>query len=429
MPVLKRKSTASSTVPRPPTNIGDSNGSIEQSLNPARSKIACSRFGVSERVRTRRPRRAEVGRRNVREGSPDRHRHPVVRRQLLPHCDGNASSRSQRPADVRERGDRIVEEHHPEAADRAVEDGFERTGLRVVDLEGHVLDAFGARGLPRPFDHRFREVDAERSTVARGPSRQPSGRAAPASDVEHLLGGGDRRGFEHGRAEGLEHLVVAALLVDPVTRLVAVPVRALVRVRCGHGRDRRPCLATRLPRVSTGTLAGMSESQRRRLDLMLEPAYLDGLSDLTMDEVQTLHEECLDVETELSYVRRLAQARIDIVEAELDRRAEGGTIGDLVAALPDILAREVAPRTDPVNSRLPQRLAPDPDITFQRGLERLVTDATLVNLPSLPEPELRSTLEQLHQLENEVSEQRRGVHEVIDLIEAQITERYKVGRA
>lgn len=173
----------------------------------------------------------------------------------------------------------------------------------------------------------------------------------------------------------------------------------------------------------------MSENQRRRLDLMLEPPYLDGLSDLTMDEVQTLHEECLDVETELSYVRRLAQARIDIVEAELDRRAEGGTIGDLVAALPDILAREVAPRTDPVNSRLPQRLAPDPDITFQRGLERLVTDATLVNLPSLPEPELRSTLEQLHQLENEVSEQRHGVHEVIDLIEAEITERHKVGRA
>lgn len=173
----------------------------------------------------------------------------------------------------------------------------------------------------------------------------------------------------------------------------------------------------------------MPDTQRRRLDLMLEPAYLDGLSDLTMDEVQTVHEECLDVETELSYVRRLAQARIDIVEAELDRRAEGGTIGDLIAALPDILSGDAAPRSDPVNSRLPQRLAPDPDITFQRGLERLVTDATLVNLPSLPEPELRATLEQLHQLEDEVSEQRRGVHEVIDLIEAEITERHKVGRA
>ena len=162
---------------------------------------------------------------------------------------------------------------------------------------------------------------------------------------------------------------------------------------------------------------------------MLEPAYLDGLSDLTIDEVQTVHEECLDVETELSYVRRLAQARIDIVEAELDRRAEGGTIGDLVAALPDILARKSAPRADPVNSRLPQRLSPDPNVTFQRGLERLVTDATLVNLPSLPEPELRAALEQLHQLEDLVSEQRRGVHEVIDLVEAEITARYKVDRA
>lgn len=162
---------------------------------------------------------------------------------------------------------------------------------------------------------------------------------------------------------------------------------------------------------------------------MLEPAYLDGLSDRTTDEVQKLHEESLDVETELSYVRRLAQARIDIVEAELDRRAEGGTIGDLVAALPDILAREASPRSEPAKSRLPQRLAPDPDITFQRGLERLVTDSTLVNLPSLPEPELRSTLEQLHQLEDEVSGQRRGIHDVINLIEAEITARYKVDSA
>jgi hypothetical protein len=161
---------------------------------------------------------------------------------------------------------------------------------------------------------------------------------------------------------------------------------------------------------------------------MLEPSYLDGLSDLDLDAVRAIHEETLAVETEVSYVRRLAQARIDIVEAELDRRARGGSIGDLVAALPQILADD-SPRPAPSASRLPRHLGPAPMIPWRRGLERLITDATLVNLPTLSEDELRSTLEQLRELESEVSGQRRELHRVIDAIEADLTERHKVEHA
>ena len=57
-----------------------------------------------------------------------------------------------------------------------------------------------------------------------------------------------------------------------------------------------------------------------------------------------MDEECREVETELSYVRRLAQARIDIIRAEIDRRAAGGSLGDLIAALPEILADDGAAR-------------------------------------------------------------------------------------
>lgn len=180
--------------------------------------------------------------------------------------------------------------------------------------------------------------------------------------------------------------------------------------------------------MAAGTLDGMPETYRRRVDVMLEPPYLDGLIDRDLDDVRAMHEECLAVETELSYVRRLAQARIDIVEAELDRRARGGTINDLVAALPQILADD-SPRSDPASSRLPRPLAPAPDIQWRRGLERLITDATLVNLPTLSEEELNSTLEQLRELEHEVSATRRGLHRVIDSIEANLAERHKVGHA
>lgn len=172
----------------------------------------------------------------------------------------------------------------------------------------------------------------------------------------------------------------------------------------------------------------MPEQHRRRLDVMLEPEYLAGLGDLDVDAVREMHEECLAVETEVSYVRRLAQARIDIVEAELDRRERGGSVGDLVAALPQILADET-PRHDPASSHLPRHIGPAPDIQWQRGLESLITDATLVNLPTLPDDELRSTLEQLRQLEDEVSNKRRALHRVIDAIEADLTDRHKVGHA
>ena len=156
---------------------------------------------------------------------------------------------------------------------------------------------------------------------------------------------------------------------------------------------------------------------------MLEPEYLEGLGDRTLEDVRLMHDDCLEVETEVSFVRRLAQARIDIVEAELDRRARGGSVGDLVAALPDILADP--PRPGPASSRLPRHLAPAPDITWRRGLEHLISDATLVNLPTLSEEELRAALEQLRVLEHEVSAQRRALHQVIDSIEADLSERHK----
>ena len=159
---------------------------------------------------------------------------------------------------------------------------------------------------------------------------------------------------------------------------------------------------------------------------MLEEGYLDGLEAKPLEEVRTMHEECLEVETEVSYVRRLAQARIDIVRAELDRRSAGGSVGDLVAMLPKILADE-SPRTDPAHSRLPRHLAPSPAITWRRGLERLITDATLVNLPSLAEDELNETVVQLRTLEGEMSERRRALHGVIDGIESDLAARHKVG--
>jgi hypothetical protein len=166
---------------------------------------------------------------------------------------------------------------------------------------------------------------------------------------------------------------------------------------------------------------------RRRMDRVLQPEYSEHIADLSADKLREMRDECLEIETEVSYVRRLAQARIDILQAELDRRAAGGSVGDLIAALPQILAGDEA-RPAPVDSRLTPTLAPSMDIPWNRGMERLVSDSTLANLPLLGEEELRSTIEQLREFESEVSAARKGLHNVIDCIELDLAGRHKVGQ-
>jgi hypothetical protein len=171
----------------------------------------------------------------------------------------------------------------------------------------------------------------------------------------------------------------------------------------------------------------MSE-HRRRIDEVLDSAFLTDLSEWPLDELRRGHAEYLEIETEVSYVRRVTQARIDILEAELDRRASGGSLGDLIAALPEILADE-GPRAPADKSRLTRRVAPSMDIKWRRGREHLITDDTLAKLPNLDDDELRSTIRELGQLEREVSEQRRDLHQVIDRMEGDLAARHKVGQA
>ena len=131
--------------------------------------------------------------------------------------------------------------------------------------------------------------------------------------------------------------------------------------------------------------------QRRRIDIVLAPDYLDGLGSRSDDDLEAMHEECMELETEVSYVRRLAQARIEILTAEQRRRATGGSVADLVAALPEILA-DPGPRPGPASSRLNRHLAPAPSIRWTRGRESLIADDTLANLPTLDDETLASTL-------------------------------------
>jgi hypothetical protein len=162
--------------------------------------------------------------------------------------------------------------------------------------------------------------------------------------------------------------------------------------------------------------------EARRIDLVLAPEYLAGLEDKSLDDVRALKEECTDIETQVSYVRRLAQARMEILRAEQERRASGGSVADLVAALPNILA-DAGPRGNPATSRLTRHLAPALDLEWAGGRASLIADDTLANLPTLSDEELRDALDGLADLERDVSARRHELHGVIDLIEVDLARR------
>src|ERR1700743_2053683 len=62
---------------------------------------------------------------------------------------------------------------------------------------------------------------------------------------------------------------------------------------------------------------------RRRIDRVLDPAFTEGIAERPLADVRLLRDEAAQEETDLSYLRRLLHARIDIVKAEQQRRASG----------------------------------------------------------------------------------------------------------
>jgi hypothetical protein len=160
-----------------------------------------------------------------------------------------------------------------------------------------------------------------------------------------------------------------------------------------------------------------------RVQRLLQPGYPTGLESRPLEELRAMHEECAQAELALSYYRRLAQARMEILEAEEARRARGGSVEDLVADLPRILSAESG-RSSITNTRgTPAADPPTIELQWPDGREQLVVDNTLAKLPGIPLDELATTLESLREFERELSDLRTQLHVVMDAIDHVIADR------
>lgn len=175
----------------------------------------------------------------------------------------------------------------------------------------------------------------------------------------------------------------------------------------------------------------MTEQLDRRLsDRIAHASYVTDLPGRPMEKLQDMRREAQTFENDVSFERRLTQARIDILTAELDHRA-GRVKGDVISRLADILADDSAAGGGDTGSPLPTR-APDLSVPAaterpRRRVEEIVGVDTLARLKELPESEIRSSIESLAEHEKTLSSQRRRVHEVLDQIQAELVRRYTSG--
>ncbi len=145
---------------------------------------------------------------------------------------------------------------------------------------------------------------------------------------------------------------------------------------------------------------------------------------LTLLELRALRARLQNDDDAVSYVRRLAQARLDLVQAEKRRRLDGGT-ESLSEDLHSILSTHLtggAPR--------PPRPAEDfSSHPLAEEFDALLDHVGDNDLSSLSADELVSYADALHEFEQARSHERRELFTRIDELSAELVRRYRDGEA
>jgi hypothetical protein len=175
---------------------------------------------------------------------------------------------------------------------------------------------------------------------------------------------------------------------------------------------------------STPTAQGPYPNGRRRIDKVLADDFATDLSGLDLDELRGRRREAEQEEADLSYVRRMLQGRMDILRAELARRAGGGD--KIVEHLSQVLADSA--RTDHGLGRY-LRVEPSRVDEHRRLVEQVIADVGISDVEGRSDDELRAALGRLDGFESAVSEDRQRVQKVMDALTTEVAARYKSGAA
>jgi hypothetical protein len=146
---------------------------------------------------------------------------------------------------------------------------------------------------------------------------------------------------------------------------------------------------------------------------------------LPLDELRELRASLQHEDDAVSYVRRLAQARIDMLQAELQHRNSTVDAGLITSELPAILGSHLT--GGPARPPRPAEDASSHPLALE--LEQLCARLGAADLHSLDNDELITLRTELRDFEHARSAERRELFARIDALSAELVRRYREGEA
>jgi hypothetical protein len=146
---------------------------------------------------------------------------------------------------------------------------------------------------------------------------------------------------------------------------------------------------------------------------------------LSLDELRALRNQLQSDDDIVSYVRRVAQARVDLVRAEQHRRDRGEVSEDLPTELRVVLSSHLTGGPP----RPPRPAENIGDNALSEELEAICTEYGFSRIEELDPHELSQLDAHLTAFERRVSDDRRDRYDRLDALSAELVRRYREGEA
>ena len=151
---------------------------------------------------------------------------------------------------------------------------------------------------------------------------------------------------------------------------------------------------------------------------------LPNPSDLSLDELRLLRQQMQLEDDAVSYARRVAQARLDIVKSEAEHRTADGEI-EVSAELRTVLSQHLT--GGPARPPRPTEDLSDHPLAIE--LDAVCATGGLGHLRELDDAELASLTEAIATFEVRLSADRRERFDRLDALSAELVRRYRDGEA
>lgn len=146
---------------------------------------------------------------------------------------------------------------------------------------------------------------------------------------------------------------------------------------------------------------------------------------LTLDQLRSERSALQAEEDAVSYARRLAQGRLDLVRAERRRRAAHDGATDISGELPDILGRQVGSGS----GRPPRSTEVPADHHLVEALDEQCAELGFHDLGALDDAGLQRLVDGLQEFERARSDERAALFGRIDALTNELVRRYRDGAA